>query len=230
MSASKKFTTNFFSVPRIYPLSFQFNVFTGDLGFADGFPGPACLAQLPRASFQWPGIFPENEEELIRELAALQGYDVEETFMFSSETKGHPFPTPVTVLDALKKYCDITGLIKKKALKELAMFATDPAAKERLEFLASLKGKEEFRSVIEEPVLTIVDLFHLFPSLKVPIGALVQILDRIAPRYYFISSSAAVQPGHLSIVVQLTKKRTCEGRNRYGLCSSQFYFVPPITK
>mmetsp|Transcript_6897 Transcript_6897/g.6759 ORF Transcript_6897/g.6759 Transcript_6897/m.6759 type:complete len:405 (-) Transcript_6897:1998-3212(-) len=169
------------------------------------------------------GIFPENDEELVRELAALQDYDLELTFQFLPiQGKKHPFPTPLTVGEALIKYCDITSLVRKKTLKSLANFATNPDEKQELEFLASLKGKDEYRRVIEEPMLTIVELFKRFSSLKIPIGALVQVLDRIQPRMYTIASSSKLYPKSIQIAVEVLRQRTCEGKIRTGLCSGYF--------
>lgn len=169
------------------------------------------------------GIFPENDEELVRELATLQDYDLELTFQFLPITgKKHPFPTPLTVGEALTKYCDLTSLIRKKTIKSLAKFASDLGEQKTLEFLASLKGKDEYRNVIEEPMITVVDLFRKFPSVKIPIGALVQILDRIKPRFYTVASSSKIYPNSLHIAVDVARHRTSEGKIRTGLCSGYF--------
>lgn len=169
------------------------------------------------------GIFPENDEELVRELAALQEYDLELTFQFLPiKGRKHPFPTPLTVEEALAKYCDLTSLVKKKILKSLSTFAANPDEKQELEFLSSLKGKDEYRRIIEEPMLTIVELFHRFPSIKIPVGVLVQILDRIKPRFYTIASSAKMYPKRIHIAVEVLRNRTCEGKIRTGLCSGYF--------
>ncbi|MBP7557588.1 MAG: hypothetical protein KA821_15030, partial [Chitinophagaceae bacterium] len=62
------------------------------------------------------GIFPENDEENVREVAAIQGYDLELTFQFVATSKKHPFPTPITIREALVKYCDLTSLVRKKTM------------------------------------------------------------------------------------------------------------------
>jgi NADPH-ferrihemoprotein reductase len=165
------------------------------------------------------GIFPENEEEIVRDIAALQGYDLELSFQFNSAKSLHPFPTPITVREALAKYCDLTTLVRKKTLKKLSQFASSPEEKSKLEFLSSLKGKDEFKRKLVEPMLTVAELFKLFPSIKVPVTILVQILDRIEPRFYNISSSAQLSPSKVQIAVEVLRERTCEGKTRTGLCS-----------
>jgi len=134
----------------------------------------------------------------------------------------HPFPTPLTVREALLKYCDLTSLISKKSLKKLGDFASNCDEKQKLDFLASLKGKDEFKRTIQEPMLTIVDILYKFPSVKVPIGVLVQILDRMQPRTYQVASSSKVNPKRLEIAVEVLRQRTSEGKTRTGLCSGYF--------
>jgi len=169
------------------------------------------------------GIFPENSEELVRELAALLGYDLELTFQFlPAKGKPHPFPTPLTVGDALVKYCDLTSLINKKCLKQLSGFASDQKEKEKLLFLSSLKGKDEFKRIIQEPMLNIVDILKMFPSVKLPPGVLVQILDPIKPRLYCVCSSNKPNPNRFQITVEVLRQRTSEGKTRTGLCSGYF--------
>ena len=165
------------------------------------------------------GIFPENDEEIVREVATLQGYDLELTFQFVNQGSQHPFPTPITVREALIKFCDLTTLIRLKTLKKLGSFAQSPEEQQKIEFLASLKGKDEFRRKLVEPMVTVADLLRMFPSIKVPISIFVQILDRIQPRYYNISSSYSVSPTKVEIVVDVLRERTCEGKIRTGLCS-----------
>ena len=165
------------------------------------------------------GIFPENDEEIVRDVAALQGYDLELTFEFLSPGKQHPFPTPITVRDALVKYCDLITLVRKKTLKKLALFAQDPDEQQKLEFLSSLKGKDEFKRKIVEPMVNIADLFRMFPSIKIPISIVVQVLERIEPRYYNISSSYNSSPNKIQIAVEVLRERTCEGKVHTGLCS-----------
>ena len=165
------------------------------------------------------GIFPENDEEIVRDIAALQGYDLELTFQFLSPGKQHPFPTPISVRDALIKYCDLTTLVRKKTLKQLALFAQNQKEQQKLEGLSSLKGKDEFKRKLFEPMMTVADLFRMFPSIKIPVSSLVQVLERIEPRYYNIASSHQISPNKVQFAVEVLRERTCEGKIRTGMCS-----------
>jgi NADPH-ferrihemoprotein reductase len=162
-------------------------------------------------------LFPENTEDDVCELARLQSYELDRTFAFSG-TKA-PFPTPCTLREALMRYCDLTSLVKKRFLKELAAYATSASDREALLTLSSLKGKAEFVTRIQEAYLHLKDLFKLFPSVKVPAGELVQLLSRIQPRYFTIASSPLQSSSALQIVLSVQKTLTFDGYMKTGLCS-----------
>ena len=52
---------------------------------------------------------------------------------------------------ALAQYCDITSPVRKKMFPKLAQYASDPKERERLYFLASPEGREEFMSWVSVP-------------------------------------------------------------------------------
>jgi NADPH-ferrihemoprotein reductase len=73
-------------------------------------------------------VFPENTYEDAHQVAKLLGYDLSQRFAFKSnpnfESKRstaakHPFPTPCTVQEALTKYVDLRGALRKKLLSDL---------------------------------------------------------------------------------------------------------------
>ena len=43
----------------------------------------------------------------------------------------HPFPTPITVKDALSSFVDMQGAVRKKALKDLSAFCNDENEKQK---------------------------------------------------------------------------------------------------
>lgn len=168
-------------------------------------------------------VFPENTEDEVCELARLQRYELDMKFAFSG-TKA-PFPTPCTLREALMRYCDITSLVKKRFLKALASYATSAADRDALLTLSSLKGKADFVGRIQEAYLHLIDLFKLFPSVKVPAGELVQLLGRIQPRYFTIASSPLQSPTTLQVVLSVQKTLTFDGYVKTGLCSGYLQHV-----
>lgn len=166
------------------------------------------------------GLFPENTDEQVSEIATLQEYDLNTVFKFVPRPgKDLPFPTPCSVATALSKYCDLTGLYSKQTIKNLAEFAMSPAEKEHLLHLTSLKGKADYARGIQASMMSLAMLFKAFPSIRCPVHLLVQILPRIQPRYYTLASSPRKHPESMHIAVSVTRHVTADGSRFTGLCS-----------
>ncbi len=61
------------------------------------------------------GVFPENDPQTVTDLAAQQGWELDKSFVLKSGTgpdprSKMPFPTPLTVRDALTRFCDIAAI------------------------------------------------------------------------------------------------------------------------
>jgi sulfite reductase alpha subunit-like flavoprotein len=75
----------------------------------------------------------------VNEIAKLlKVTDINARFLFknnplvvSKRAVKHPFPTPCTIGDAIKKYVDLRGTLRKKLLTDLAPYCTDDAEKQR---------------------------------------------------------------------------------------------------
>lgn len=83
-------------------------------------------------------IFPENSIEEVEACAKRLGYNLNQRFVFkanpNSAKKGnakHPFPTPTTVREALLKFVDLKGPIRKKLLKDISVHCTDEDEKQK---------------------------------------------------------------------------------------------------
>jgi len=66
-------------------------------------------------------LFPWNLDSVVEHLCSQQGYDPAQTFEIGGENP--PIPSPTTIFDALKYYCDITSLIRKMTFKQFAKYA-----------------------------------------------------------------------------------------------------------
>lgn len=79
------------------------------------------------------GICPENDPTAVESLAKWMGYDADAWFTLrradtdAGRSAKPVFPTPCTVRDALTRYCDFNGSVRKDFLSQLANFATDEA-------------------------------------------------------------------------------------------------------
>ena len=93
------------------------------------------------------------------------------------------------------------GTPKRSALEALAFSATDEDDKEKLLELSSPEGNDLYASYCKKEGRTFVDLLEDFHSLRPPLEHLVEIIPRLAPREYSISSSPS---HHGKTVVHLT--------------------------
>jgi NADPH-ferrihemoprotein reductase len=84
-------------------------------------------------------IFPKNSDDDVLLCAKRLGFDLDTKFVLvhnpKSTKKGtvkHPFPTPITVREALEYFVDLRGPIRKKTLKDLSECCRDETEKNRL--------------------------------------------------------------------------------------------------
>ena len=59
-------------------------------------------------------LFPENDPTLVQEFIASQNWESETPFVLKYEPDSKrklPFPLPITIKDALTKFCNLTGLL-----------------------------------------------------------------------------------------------------------------------
>lgn len=73
-----------------------------------------------------------------------------------------------------------------------ARFASDPHEKNRLKVLAKEGVDDDYSKWIKHDQRTIIEVLNHFKSVKPPLGTIIELLPRLAPRYYSISSSPNV--------------------------------------
>ena len=179
---------------------------------------PESFQFRPGDSF---GVYCPNRLDVVNEVLqrigedeAIQSYTTEDQAAFPSHLE--VFPT--TIRQLLLWVCDLASVPRKSFLAMLSLYCSDPADAERLLHLSSLKGKDEYRDVVEATRPTLADLFALFPSCKPPTDHLVSCLPPMAPRYY--SYASAPSPDRLArVAFSLADIVTASGKVRSGLCT-----------
>jgi len=154
------------------------------------------------------GIYPENDLTMVHKLAALLKADLNSIISLhpiEDEAGVNPIFGPCTLKAALSQYYDITSIVRKQLLKVLAHCAEDDDEKKRLLLLASEdpEHQELYDQFIVKDCRCPTEVLKEFPSLKIPLDRFLEILPKLQPRFYSISSSPNKNPStvHLTAVV-----------------------------
>ncbi|CAG9535885.1 unnamed protein product [Cercopithifilaria johnstoni] len=157
------------------------------------------------------GVFPTNDPVLVEELGRLLGADMDLRFSLvnldEENLKRNPFPCPCTIRTAFTHYVDICAPVKSNVLRALVSFTNAENEKERLLLLstANEQGLKEYGNYIQKERRSIIDILRAFPTCKPPVDYVLELLPRLQPRYYSISSSSKYSHNSLAITVVITR-------------------------
>lgn len=190
------------------------------------------------------GVYPENSSSLVSLLASRLNEDLEQVIALvpvdssvatnlatdaevaSAATEAAYGPS--TLRQILTDTVDITTPPRKSLLKALAEFASDSHEKTRLNLLAKDGDQfDEYSKWIKHDHRTIIEVLAHFPSIKIPLQSLIELLPRLAPRYYSISSSPNAHPGKVHITSVVVRFHTPTGREHLGVCSTWLADLQP---
>ena len=186
-------------------------------------------------------VLPRNDIALVSELMTRLG-EVEGTKTFDLEwiegmappgsdvtraTKPLPHViTPCSVRDALEKYIDITSVPRKSFLRALAECCTNDDEKDRLLFLSSRDGKEQFQTEITDERPTLLTLLRTYPSCSISFERLLDISSPLLPRMYSITSCKESQKNP-SVAFSVVKYEAPESKEtRLGVATNWLDRLP----
>lgn len=170
-------------------------------------------------------VLPKNDPALVKSLASVMNYDLEKWIEMvpadaAKAGSGPPFPTPCTVETALSQYCDLSAMPKKGLLNALVFFAKDDKDRARIAVLTGKQGKEEFNKFITDPGRNLVEVLQELSSVQIPLEHFLEMVPRLQPRYYTISSTPSVHPNQIHSTVSVVNEKRSEGRVFKGVCSN----------
>ncbi|XP_052900723.1 NADPH--cytochrome P450 reductase isoform X1 [Anopheles moucheti] len=171
-------------------------------------------------------MYPVNDRDLVERLGKLCNADLETVFSLintdTDSSKKHPFPCPTTYRTALTHYLEITALPRTHILKELAEYCSEEKDKEFLRFISSTApdGKAKYQEWIQDSCRNVVHVLEDIPSCQPPIDHVCELLPRLQPRYYSISSSSKIHPTTVHVTAVLVKYETKTGRLNKGVATT----------
>lgn len=165
------------------------------------------------------GVLPRNDYHIASKLAQRLGLEPRKRFAIkpkdSRSSRKLPFPSRLTVMDALLWYCDITSVPKRSVLEIFLTYATDAADKQKLKHYLN-EGKSEYA----DDCKSMLELLEELPSVTPPFADFLEFCAKLQPRFYTISSSSKTHPKHIHITVSLSKAQKPRDRVHDGVCST----------
>lgn len=148
-------------------------------------------------------IYAVNQADIVEALGKRLGIDLDTVITFTATDedakKKTPFPCPTTFRTALSYYVDIMGLPKTNIIRELANHASDDKEKARLMKMASKEGKVDYAKYVIAEQRSLLQILNDLKSVKPPADLLLELLPRLQPRYYSISSSSKAHPNQIHV-------------------------------
>ncbi|VDP42660.1 unnamed protein product, partial [Soboliphyme baturini] len=171
-------------------------------------------------------IHPENDTDLVNEFGELLNTNLDDVISLDCtdeySNRKHPFPVPCSYRTALTYYADIASLPKTNVLFAIAEYCSNHEEKEFLLKLSSVdeEGRKLYSSWVWTDHRTILDILHDLPSCRPPLDLLLELLPRLQPRYYSISSSPKVDANVVSITAAVLQYTTPLGRVCKGVATN----------
>ncbi|KAK9413791.1 putative NADPH--cytochrome P450 reductase [Seiridium unicorne] len=191
----------------------------------------------------WPMNPDEEVERLIRVLGLSARRQIPISITSLDAGSKVRIPTPTTVETLFRHYLEICAPVSRNTARSLAEFVPSGAAKSFL--LEVSKDRETFAQFIAATHVNLGRLLDVAVSQdtdaaspSIPLSFFIEVLPRMQPRFYSISSSSIVSPRTPSITVLVSNTEISEAStapipglaSNYLLALSQSTAAPEVSK
>ncbi len=156
------------------------------------------------------GVYPTNNPQAVAAVLKAAGFTGDEQVTIPKDT------APIALQQALSKRLSLNGPTYKFA-QLLHDRATDAGEKARLAAAIGETDPEKKKAWMEQREF--LDLFEEHPSAKLGAQEFIELLRKLMPRLYSISSAPSKYPDEIHLTVAVVRYET-NGRPREGVCSS----------
>ncbi|MEM1039071.1 MAG: cytochrome P450 [Pseudomonadota bacterium] len=180
--------------------------------------------KMPEGMSYRPGdhlsVVPVNDPDLVRRAAARFGFGPQAMVSLTSSSEQHsqlPTGQPMALSKLLGEFVELQAVASRKDMAALARHTECPKTKPEIEALAGDKYREE----VFTKKRSALDILFAHPACELPLGAFLEIVPSLSPRYYSISSSPADKPDACSITVAVVNEPAISGDGQFkGVCSN----------
>lgn len=171
-------------------------------------------------------VFPEIDGELVEMLGRLLEIDLDEIISMKCidayTAKTNIIPCPCTYRTAFTHYIDIASPPRVQPLREMSSFAKSEEDLKFMELICSSQpeGREKYNEWVLKGCRNIVQIINDIPTFRPPADLLIELLPRLQPRYYSISSSNLVNPSIASITAVMVEYMSPAGYLNKGVATN----------
>ncbi|KAM6183994.1 NADPH-dependent diflavin oxidoreductase 1 [Erethizon dorsatum] len=178
-------------------------------------------------------IQPSNSAAHVQQFCEVLGLDPEQRFTLQPREPGVSsppgLPQPCSVWHLVTRYLDIASVPRRSFFELLASLSPHELEREKLLELSSATGQEALCEYCSRPRRTILEVLCDFPHSAgaIPPDYLLDLIPRIRPRAFSITSSLLAHPNRLQILMAVVQYQTRLREPRRGLCSSWLASLDP---
>jgi len=171
-------------------------------------------------------VMPRNDPALVDAVARRFGFAPDDQIRLRvAEGRRAQLPTgeAISVGRLLGEFVELQQIATRKQIATMAEHTRCPKTKPRLLSWAGddAASSERYRAEVLGTRKSVYDLLEEYPACELPLQNYLEMLSPLAPRYYSISSSPAVDRSCCSVTVAVVEGPAMSGRGRYrGVCSN----------